>query len=37
MQNSILEQVKMAEWGVDYIKRAAQVKSQPNWWDSLGK
>ena len=37
MQNSILEQAKVAEWGVDYMERAAQVKRQPVLWDSLEK
>ena len=29
MQNSILEQAKVAEYGADYLELAGQVKKQP--------
>ena len=35
MQNSILEQAKVDEQQVDYMKQDAQVKRQPFQWDSL--
>ena len=37
MQNRILEQAKVAEYGMDYMEWTAQVKRQPIWWDSLEK
>ena len=37
MQNSILEHVKLAEEGPDYMERATQAKRQPVLWDSLEK
>ena len=35
VQNSILEQAKVAKYGADYIEQAVQVKRQPVWWNSL--
>ena len=34
---SFPEQAKVAEWGADSMERAAQVKIQAVWWDSLEK
>ena len=35
LQNSLPEQAKVAEEGVDSMERAAQVRMQPVWWDNL--
>ena len=33
LRHSILEQVKVAEWGGDYMKQAAKVSRQPLCWN----
>ena len=37
LQNSLPEQAKVAEKGVDSMERGVQVKMQPIWWYSLEK
>ena len=37
MQNNILEQAMVTQQGAHYMERAAKVKGQTVWWDSLEK